>query len=511
MKTIFLGSVSFEVSGDEMAAETFEEGLLLLHSFEYEDARQAFRQAIEEDPLMGMAYWGEAMTYNHPLWSEQETEKAREVLSKLYGNDKIKAEHPLEKDLIRSLSVLYEEDRTKAERDKNYAAFMKELYDKYPDNHEVGAFYALSLLGSVENGRDVEVYEQGANIASEILEENPEHPGALHYLIHSYDDPGHAHLALDAADAYARVAPDASHALHMPSHIYVAMGMWEQVVNSNEDSYQASLTRMNDKSLGDDARGYHAFHWLEYGLLQQGRFGEAEEMVRDMKGYMSSTPSKRARSHMVFLKGTYLVETNDWENPVADINVKTADLNVAVRSQYRFLEGMKAFIRKDENTLAKVIRSQEKDYQKESLQLENESKGFVSCSNITREATDESSLNLSKVMLYQLQGLLAWTKGDQEETEDRLKRSILVAESMSYSYGPPVVQKPPHELYADWLMSRGRYTEALKQYKKALKRAPGRTNALKGALNAAEKAGDEELAEQFRNDLHQNTNYKMQL
>ncbi|MCF6223634.1 MAG: hypothetical protein L3J34_07890 [Flavobacteriaceae bacterium] len=157
---------------------------------------------------------------------------------------------------------------------------MKKLNLKYPDNHEVKAFYALSLLGSVSDGRDDEIYGKGAKIAQGIIEENPNHPGALHYLIHSYDDPKHANLALDAAYSYAKVAPDASHALHMPSHIFVAMGMWDEVVKSNENSYQASVNRMERKKLDNDARGYHAFHWLEYGYLQQNRFEDAKKTGR---------------------------------------------------------------------------------------------------------------------------------------------------------------------------------------------------------------------------------------
>ena len=198
---------------------------------------------------------------------------------------------------------------------------MGELLKKYPDNHEISAFYALSLLGSVEDGRDDEIFGKGAKIAQGILKENPNHPGALHYLIHSYDDPDHAQYALSAADAYAVVAPDASHALHMPSHIYVAMGMWDKVVSSNENSYQASLNRMQRKNL-KDGRGYHAYHWLEYGYLQQEREEDARKLVQDLVIYTEENPSKYARTHLVFLKGTYLVETENWDSPIADINCR---------------------------------------------------------------------------------------------------------------------------------------------------------------------------------------------
>ena len=323
----YLGIVNIEVTGNKEAVAHFEKGLLLLHSFEYYDSRESFKKASEADPNMAMAYWGEAMTYNHSLWHNQNFDQGMAAVQKLKSIDSEAPLTPLEKDFVKAVKVLYESDSAKVKRDKNYADFMQVLNQKYPDNHEVAAFYALALLGSISDGRDVDTYGKGANIAKGILEENPNHPGALHYLIHSYDDPDHAALALSAADSYSLVAPDASHALHMPSHIYVALGMWDKVVSSNENSYQASLNRMKTKNLGNDARGYHAYHWLEYGYLQQGRIDDARKLVEDMETYTIETPSGRARAHLVFLKGTYLVESEDWDSEIADIPVGIDDLN----------------------------------------------------------------------------------------------------------------------------------------------------------------------------------------
>jgi tetratricopeptide (TPR) repeat protein len=273
----YLGVVNISISGKESAQPHFEKGLLLLHSFEYEDAREAFQKAQKKDPKMAMAYWGEAMTYNHSLWHEQDYEAATTVLANLDSHNLEKNTTEIEQDLIESVHILYRPKTEKLQRDIAYSKFMESLYKKYPANQEVAAFYALSLLGSVPDGRDDALYGKGAKIAKGILKENPNHPGALHYLIHSYDDPNHASLALAAANSYSKVAPDASHALHMPSHIYVAMGMWDNVISSNIDSYQASIHRMEKKILDNDARGYHAFHWLEYGYLQKGNYDEAKK------------------------------------------------------------------------------------------------------------------------------------------------------------------------------------------------------------------------------------------
>ena len=258
-ETVSLGNIDFKVTSTPEATDAFEKGVLLLHSFMYSDAADEFRKAQEMDSDFAMAYWGEALSYNHPLWSEQDYEKANEALARLgeTGDERIaKAPSEFEKDIFRSVEIMYGES-SKIERDDAYASYLGTLSDKYPTNHEISAFYALSLLGSVEEGRDYNVYEKGAKIAEGILEENPSHPGALHYLIHSYDDPDHASLALEAANNYSEVAPDAGHALHMPSHIYISMGMWDEVISSNIRSYEARIKRIEEnRSTGWNLHAY---------------------------------------------------------------------------------------------------------------------------------------------------------------------------------------------------------------------------------------------------------------
>ena len=474
----YLGIVNIEVTGNKKAVPHFEKGLLLLHSFEYADSRDAFLTAQETDPNMLMSYWGEAMTYNHSLWSEQDYEKGTEALKKLEAIESEVNLTELEKDFIKGVHILYESDSSKIVRDQNYANFMSSLNKKYPDNHEVAAFYALSLLGSVSDGRDDQIFEKGAAIANGILKENPKHPGALHYLIHSYDDPEHAKLALTAADSYAVVAPDASHALHMPSHIYVALGMWDKVVSSNEDSYQASVNRMIAKDLGPRGRGFHAYHWLEYGYLQQGRTEDAEKLVIDMEGFTNEAPSQYSKSHMVYLKGTYLVESDDWDNAIANIEVDISDLNLTVRSQYRFLEGMKAFKADDQSTLNAIIEELKKDHDKESYLVTYDNAAF--CSGASRYNTSPSMLLETEIMMHQLMALSTWLDQNSELTEKHLRKTIALEENLSYSYGPPVIQKPTNELYADWLMTQDRSEEALEQYQATLIKAPKRRMALAG-------------------------------
>ena len=477
-ETNTLGDVDMSVTGNAEAATQFEKGLLLLHSFEYQDARESFLKAQELDPKMAMAYWGEAMTYNHSLWREQDFEKATIALQNLDNFNYKKTCSELELDFINAVKILYQLELEKKIRDENYASFMEGLTEKYPDNHEVAAFYALSLLGAVHDGRDDAIYEKGALIAKGIIEENPNHPGALHYLIHSYDDPNHAHLALQAADSYAVVAPDASHALHMPSHIYVAMGMWDEVISSNENSYQASLNRMQRKNLGNDARGYHAFHWLQYGQLQKENLDEAKNMLLKMKTYANETPSKRARTHLVYLKGSYLVDSGNWESDKADIKVDITDLNVSIRSKYYFLEGMKAYVKEDITQLEEVLSRLENDYQREEYIMSDY--GGTFCAAVSRDTATRSDLVSSQIRQYQLKALLADLNNNAETAEAFFLKSIELDGTISYSYGPPAIQKPTQELYADWLLGQGRYEDAKSQYEKSLKKNPNRTLVVKG-------------------------------
>jgi tetratricopeptide (TPR) repeat protein len=490
-----LGVANLKVTGKKAALPYFEKGLLLLYSFEYEDAREEFLKAQESDSGMVMAYWGEAMTYNHSLWGEQDYEKAAAALQGLKVNANVESATPLERDFIQAVQTLYKPNTDKVKRDKEYAEYMHEMYEKYPGNQEVAAFYSLALLGSVPEGRDDNLYGQAAVVAQGILKENPRHPGALHYLIHSYDDPDHAQLALTAANAYSKVAPDASHALHMPSHIYVALGMWDEVVSANERSYQASVDRMERKKLDNDGRSYHAYHWLEYGYLQKGRIEDARKMVLDMQQYTTETPSEYARTHMVFLKGTFLVETNLWDSPIADIPIDVSGLNVSVRSQYNFLEGMKAFKAGNRQKLDETIATIKKDCEFETI-IVNDA-GKTVCLSQTREEASRTDITESEIMETQLRGLRSWLDSDVEQAEQWLKKSAEMEDSLSYSYGPPFIQKPTHELYAEWLVAQQRPEEALEQYDRTLKRATKRVMTLEGKQKAASLSGDESLAQEI--------------
>ena len=254
-----LGEIEFPASGSTEAQQPFLRGVLLLHNFEYDDAQVAFQRAQELDPDFAMAYWGEAMTMTHPLWGQQDVQQALNVLRRLAPTPSRRvAAAPTERErgYLRAVEALYGEG-DKPQRDRAYMAAMQALARQFPEDDNARAFYALSILGSAQGKRVEKLYLSAASIAQAVFERNPRHPGAVHYLIHALDEPAHAHRALEAARVYADLAPAAPHARHMPSHIFMALGLWDDVIHANERSWVAGEQRRIRKGLGVAERSYH--------------------------------------------------------------------------------------------------------------------------------------------------------------------------------------------------------------------------------------------------------------
>jgi len=483
-----LGEIEFKVTGAEDALPYFHEGLLLLHSFEFEDAAEQFVKAQEIDSNFVMAYWGEAMSYNHPLWKERFSDDGIAALKKLGDTKEIrlqKAQTAIERDLLEGVEILYK-DGDKKELDVAYKNHMERLYKLYPDHHEVAAFYALSLLGASKSREADDNYELGAKIAQSIIEENPQHPGALHYLIHSYDDPDHAQLALGAADSYAKVAPNAGHALHMPSHIFVALGMWDEVIKSNIASYDASVERMTSKKLDNDARGYHAFKWLMYGHLQKGEFESARKLVYDMKKFCAEKPSSKARAHFIMMKAAYLLESGNWTDSITNEIVDLEKLNLLVQGVQVFTQGMNGYELKNIDALNLAISELER------MQSSAETKMVLGspkmCSGVSRYLQPPSvdEVNSIKVLSYELKAARALLNKDEKMAEQWMRAATKLEERTAYTYGPPNIVKPSFELYGEWLVEKDRKKEAQDQFNKVLIRAPKRRLAVVG-LEASSK------------------------
>ncbi len=487
-----LGRIEFPSSGASQAQEPFLRGVLLLHSFEYEDAAEAFRQAQASDPAFALAYWGEALTHCHPIWQEEDREAALAALAKLASTREERAARaPTERErgLLASVEVLFGEgDRTT--RARAYERALAALQERFPSDAEIAAFHALALLGSATSGRDTALYMRAAAIAEEVLATNPDHPGALHYAIHSYDDPLHAPLGLRMARRYGEVAAAAEHALHMPSHIYVALGMWRESAAANEASSAAADARRARKELSLEARGYHSLSWLCYSYLQLGRGADARRLLDDMRRDAEQSGSKRTRSHLVAMRAAGVFASDDWEHERARLVIDVAELERASAVAELFVQGFGALERSQreeaEAALAAIGR------QKSAFESAAPPGAQDCCApSASGYVPGRSAVN---VMEQELAGLLALERGDEEQGLSLLAGAAREEDAMGFDFGPPAVVKPAHELLGEVLLERGRAAEAVREFEAALRRAPRRSRSLLGLARAATAAGQDELA-----------------
>ena len=488
------GIVHFANSGSPAAQGAFLEGLADLHNFEYDGAATQFQQAQKIDPSFAMAYWGEAMTYTHPVWAEQDRDKAVGALARLGASPQArieKARTDREKDYMRAVEALYSEG-DKASRDIAFADRMAELYTKYPDDVDAAAFYALALLGTAHEGRDFAIYMRAAAILEPLFPSNPNHPGVAHYLIHSYDDPIHAPLGLRAARAYSKIAPASAHAQHMCSHIFVAMGMWDDVVTANEaairivNEFRARLGR------GPAALG-HIAAWLEYGYLQQGRVKEAKKMVSDAHALASKAASTQPRKAVLdpdnsadgsyaAMRSRYLFDTEDWSGEVLELRVPRGHAEVDITMD--FADGYAAARTGKINDAKIALERVRRD--KEALAL------------TLKEQPERSYSGRIEVLEQQLAATIQEAQGQARQAVEALRAAATTEENLPFEFGPPFIEKPSYELMGEVLLRMNNAKDARAAFEKALARTPGRTTALAGLMHAAEKLGDGQKAAEIR-------------
>ncbi len=460
-----LGDIDFPNSGAHEAQPHFQQGVLLLHSFEYEDARREFLKAQKVDPGFALAYWGEAMTHNHPLWRQQDREKARAVVLKLgetQGQRLEKAGTEREKGYLRALDELYCEDE-KALCDWRYFIAMQRLSAAYPDDLEAAAFHALSVLGTAQGRRNFRTYMRAAALAEEVFARNPRHPGAVHYLIHSYDEPVHAPLGLRAARVYAEIAPGAPHALHMPSHIFMAMGLWQKTVDSNTASAQAAL----DKESPGNA--YHALWWKHYSLLQLGRYQEAGRTLKQVSDLADRAPSLSARRHSAYMRASHIIATQDWDSDLLE-NFDTSDLRVKARASVMFTRGLQLVHQGLADKALRLVRKIKHLPEPEE-----------------RLASDELAV---RIMARQLEAFLLLRLDQKSQALKMANEAIRLQTQSAAEFGPPIPVKPAFEMLGDILFALGQPAEAQQAYAESLRMNTGRSLSLMGMARASEAAGD---------------------
>jgi tetratricopeptide (TPR) repeat protein len=496
-----LGRIDFPTSGSPAAQPAFLRGVLLLHSFEYDDAKTAFVEAQRLDPGFAMAYWGEAMTHNHPVWQQTAPEAARATLARLGPtlDDRLaKAPTAKEKDWIASLEPLFGAG-DKLARDRAYADLLERMAARYPDDLEVASFCALAILGTSHGGKDVATYMRAAAIVEDVFAKNPRHPGAAHYLIHSYDDPVHAPLGMRAANAYAAIAPDASHALHMPSHIYFAMGMWNEAAVMNERSWEAAAARVQSRSLGIDDRGFHALLWLEYAYLQQGRYRDAQRMLDIMEADAQASGSVRTRSHLALMRAAWLVETRRWET--AKGPVVAAGLGRDAVAADLFAIGLAAA------RSGNVARGQEvlAAMRAASAQTRPGASGHDGMPGMPMTGLPAAGAGgdgrVGAIMADELEAVLQVAAGRTAEAVALLRKAARAEDALSFEFGPPNPVKPAHELLGEVLLEQKQPADATREFEAALARAPRRALSLMGLAQAAAASGDHAIAERARAEL----------
>ena len=488
-----LGRVDFPNSGSPAAQQHFLRGVAALHSFWYEEALSAFQEASKVDPDFMMAYWGEAMAHNHPLWSEQDMSAARSVIAKFKDLPKLSAR---ERAYLLAVKLLYGEG-DKRGRDQNYSTAMEQLYRDNPNDLEAAAFYSLSLLGLVRSEeKSYRLQAKAGAIALEVYQKNPNHPGAAHYIIHAFDDPEHAILALPAAHRYAEIAPEAHHARHMPSHIFLQLGMWPEAATSNESAWEASETWMKRKNLSPSVRDYHSLHWLMYVYLQQGRYRKAEELLNLMKQTMtSSTYDNKLRpgyyeNNYASMAAAFVVETERWAL-AGKILPDTAAEPAAATNGHGVHGAPATPAPNGELTLRTSNRGQRLPVFVRSLARAASGEMTAEPVGVDAKSGAEGARAIGEL---EVAALSLSSKGEHDRAIGLMREAVTLEEKMGPPSGPPGLIKPSHELFGEILLRAGRLKDSSEQFRIALLRQPNRARSLLGLARAAAKADNESEA-----------------
>ena len=480
------GEVAFKNSGPAAAQADFLLGLAQLHDFEYDDAAEHFRKAQQVAPDFALAYWGEAMTKNHPVWHEEDVSPARDILKRLGPTPEArfaKASTEREKLYLRSVEVLFGEG-TKEERDGRYESVLAELHGKFPDDVDGAAFYALGILGTAEHGRDFPTYMRAAAVLEEVFPQYPRHPGVVHYLIHCYDDSVHAPLGLRAARIYSKVAPDAAHAQHMTSHIFLSLGMWDDVVKANETAMTV-VNRAHQKMGTGPAWCGHINEWLEYGYLQEGRVEDARRILDGcrqtaekaaaaasdpkspaharMSGMMMSgvTPAMMLAGSYAEMRAHFLIDTQLWNDEVARWTLPSGDDPFA-QLTFDYTNALGALHRGDLAGTRELTPRVESDGQRSIAWIKE------------HKMEDPGMSEQAPIFSAQLRALLVSAEGKTQDAVTELQRVAAKEHALPLEFGPPSVEKPTDELLGELLLQLHRSSEAREAFQTALARSPGR-------------------------------------
>ena len=447
-----------------------------------EVAGWALREEHLGAPGFGMAFWCEAMTKNHPVWMEQDLGAARRILERLGPSPATRiasGKTERERAYLGAIETLYGAG-DKRSRDRAYLEDMRRLQAAYPDDVDAAAFYGLALLGSAHDGRDEVVYARAAEVMERAFVIHPDHPGLAHYLIHSYDDPAHARQGLPAARRYFTIAPAAPHALHMTSHIYLAAGMWDEVVAANEQATRVAADRATNAGRAPGGCG-HANMWLMYGYLQQGRQDDARRVLDGCRASATGAnglavraaeqdpldPDNIPAGSYLQMWSRYIIDTERWDDPLVKEDLSLGDLAGATVTR-AFVRVLAAAGRHDADGL-KLARA---DFQA--------ARGRLDAILATRTAGHDRYRARAEVLDREVEALALLSEKKTAEAVAALHAAVAAEAAMPVEFGPPFVDKPADELLGDVLLELGRKAEAKPAYESALRRAPNRASIVAG-------------------------------
>jgi tetratricopeptide (TPR) repeat protein len=479
-----LGTVSFPIACATRVQKPFERGVALLHSFWYDEANKQFKQVAESEPKCAMAYWGQAMSLYHQLWSRPGAADLKSGWSLLQKARATGAKTARERDYIDALSAFYRRaDKVDHEkRTTAYAQAMEKVSQKYPDDHEASVFYALALLASTpDQDATLENPRKAIALLNKLFEQEPDHPGVAHYLIHAADHPQLAELGLPAARRYAEIAAASPHAVHMPSHIFARLGLWQDDIQSNLKSVEVARQHSGMR-LGADK--VHCMDFLEYAYLQIGENSKAMEMVKGVTQIDGADVDKSlggylnyARAHFPAL---YALETHSWKDAEALTPPTDAEShNQAVTYWARAIGA--GHLR--DAMAARVAVAQ-----------------YQALTEATRKGKEAY---IAKYMDTGHDEARAWLAFAEDKNDEALQLLRSVADRQD-AEGKGEVELPAREMLADMLLEMGRPEQALTEYEKSLKTDPNRFNGLYGAAQAAENAHDSEKAKLYYAQLLKN-------
>ena len=484
-----LGTITFPNSGNAAAQAPFIEGVKDLHSFQFDEAAVAFQRAQKADPSFAMAYWGEAMSHNHPLWAQQDTEAAKKILEKIAPTldaRQAKAKLPKEKAFLKAIDILYYSPGDKLARDNAYSDALAAMYAEWPDDHEVATWYALSLLGTVRPAdKGFRRQALAASIVEKVFKENPKHPGAAHFIIHAFDDPDHAPLGLNAARAYAGIAPAAAHALHMPSHIFVQRGMWEDVRKSNIAAYK-SATELNARmKLAEGREDFHTLGWLLYANLMLGNIDEAKANVESAKQAAERNPGNAGINNgYLGMRARLILETEKWERIALEAPQAPQAPKAPQAPDHAAMPGMAM---PSSNTWIFIA-----GYSSAKLGDLAGAERAVGMLRAAREKAEAGQNPYSgkpiAIMEKQVAALTSGARGLKDEALKLAREAMEIELSLSAPSGPPDPIKPAPEFYGELLLEAGKHAEAVAALELSLQRTPNRTPSVK-AIQRARSSG----------------------